>query len=371
MLRVLEKMLTKRSVPLSDVPLDLVLVILAMPYVMRTLRPSKVLYGWTERFWTWTAAQLRLSSYLFGGRYPAEEVATTWAWLATFTSPWDLQLDEEPETFDGGFHRVPATNIVTITPGVRQVIPVDVHGEPLDDFGRRTIEAQDAAVVAARRDPDKDFMVVYVPPHFRLRMAVFVGSLWAVVSVGIAAASGIPTLIGRAVFALWMDGEVHDGYSCLSGFALLWLCYGFGRALDRMDKYRQRLLELPDLPPASFPVWFVKRTVRSILKVAYMGTCLGVILPTLLGLAVELYVVLPLRLTLSPSMPVRIRLVDMWMLGIFYAKILISARGVREQAHNIHGIIMGIARVSSKLVCIDLCLRSRRSPRTVGTIWTG
>jgi E3 ubiquitin-protein ligase MARCH6 len=343
--------------------LDLILLIVVMPSFMRSIRPAKLLYSWTTRFWKYMSVQLRLSSYFFGGRHPAEEVASTWAWLATFTQPWDLQLDEEPAVFDGEFRRVPSTDMVTFAPGVRLVVPVQEDGEPLDDVGRRTIEAQQAAAAKNHRDAEKDFMVVYIPPHFPLRMAVFAASLWILVSIAIAVVIAVPTLCGRAAFGLVQDGDVHDGYSYLVGFMLLWLCVVIGRSLDRMDKYRQRLANWTGLPPASPSLWFLKRSVRWAMKISYLVATLGVILPTLLGLVIEVYIVLPLRLTLNPTMPIHVRLVDIWMYGILYAKIIIGSRGRQVQTT----ISRGIARVRPFHLLLHSYRSSHsRSPRTAG-----
>jgi len=44
---------------------------------------------------------------------------------------------------------------------------------------------------------------------------------------------------------------------------------------------------------------------------------------------VELYIVMPIRLSLNPDFVPNVRVVDMWALGIIYAKIVLHANRLR------------------------------------------
>jgi E3 ubiquitin-protein ligase MARCH6 len=52
-----------------------------------------------------------------------------------------------------------------------------------------------------------------------------------------------------------------------------------------------------------------------------MGIFLGIIIPILFALVIDMYIVMPVRLTLNPTLVIHIRIVDMWALGLVYGKI--------------------------------------------------
>lgn len=172
----------------------------------------------------------------------------------------------------------------------------------------------------AKRDIKSDYLVVYFPPNFRLRIFSFIASVWTVVAVLAAIFIAVPVQLGRRFFGVFTPKELHDGYSFLAGVYLLWACYLVTNAAERMDKRRQR--RGGDGPRAEFAVFFIKRSFLWLSKIAYMGIFLGIIIPILLALVVDLYIVMPVRLTLNPTMDIRIRIVDMWALGLVYGKVV-------------------------------------------------
>lgn len=329
--------------PLSDVPVDLVVLIVLMPYTMRFLRPSKPLRRWTRRIWRRLSAQLRLSSYMFGKRYPLEEFTTReWSLASIFTVHEGMEVQDSEAMRDGGFRRVPASDSVMLEKNVPGVAQVDEFGNPLDQRNSRVMQLQDSEALRTNRDVHKDYTVVYVPPYFRLRLICFIALLWIIGSAFTAAVITFPTLLGRAAFTALVGREVHDGYSFLAGFYLLWGAWAIGKSLDRMDKRRQRERDWEG-PKAHWAIWVIKRVLRWCATISYLVFTLGFVLPTLVALVVELYIVLPLRLTINPALPVRIRIVDMWMLGILYTKILLRTRRMQVRSP----LMRGIDRVSA------------------------
>ena len=73
----------------------------------------------------------------------------------------------------------------------------------------------------------------------------------------------------------------------------------------------------------------------------------------LLALVVEMYIALPIRFMLNPDLVPRIRIVDMWALGLVYAKIILRVQGMRPDAP----LAAGITNVSgsSRARCCTLC----------------
>jgi len=146
----------------------------------------------------------------------------------------------------------------------------------------------------------------------------------------------VPILLGRGVFRLVTPRDVHDGYSFIAGFYLLWACYIFGKAIDKMDKRRQRRGH--DGPRASFYMFFLKRSLLWLAHISYMTLFLGIVLPTLISLVIEFYIILPIRLAINPSLQIHLRIVDTWALGLLYAKIAIQAHRMQPGGRLMQGI---------------------------------
>lgn len=71
---------------------------------------------------------------------------------------------------------------------------------------------------------DEDYTVVYIPPYFKYRITSFILVVWSV-CVAIAAVLAGPALLGRMFLPLFTTRRVHDVYSFVIGFHLLWGCW--------------------------------------------------------------------------------------------------------------------------------------------------
>ncbi|KAI6110799.1 hypothetical protein EV401DRAFT_1868684, partial [Pisolithus croceorrhizus] len=309
----------KTREPLSDVPIDLLFLQIVLPYTMRHLRPRKVLHDTSIYVWRYLASKLRLTSYMFGDR-PADQEETVHyrTWIAFFLRSTKDAVTEH----DGTFRRVPASDNIALPRDMRATAEVFENGFPRNEEARDLIRQQNNEAAKAKRDIKADYTVVYFPPHFRARILTFVGAVWTIVAIAVAVCIALPVQIGRRFFALFTTSELHDGYSFLVGFYLLWACYAVSQASERMNKRRLRI----NGPKPGFIVFFAKRSLLWLSKIAYMVVMFGIVIPTLLGLVVDVYVVLPIRLTLNPTMVPNIRIVDMWSLGLIYGKIAIRLR---------------------------------------------
>ncbi|KAG1811581.1 hypothetical protein EV424DRAFT_1570387 [Suillus variegatus] len=275
----------KTREPISTVPF-------ALPYTMRYLRPRKF-------FHRWAVPRLRLTSYMFGERHSDEEFTAQFdGWIPFFRS----------KTSDGTFRR-----------DMRATAEVLEDGTPANPAAEELVAAQDAEAAKAKRDIKNDYLIVYFPPGFRFRIFGFITSVWVIVAVLAAIFIAVPMQLGRHFFCLFTSKELHDGYSFLAGLYLLWACYLVAKTVERMDKRRQR--RGGDGPRAEFAVFFVKRSLLWLSKIAYMGIFLGIIIPILFALVIDMYIVMPVRLTLNPTLVIHIRIVDMWALGLVYGKI--------------------------------------------------
>jgi len=263
---------------------------------------------------------------MFGGRHPDEEREVTHgSWFALRNS--GEKVAEGALHFHGSYRRVPNNDNVAVPRDMRATARVDVTGLPVDDEARGLIMAQDAEAEKAKRNPKDDYTVVYIPPNFQYRIGLFIFALWVIGCVFITAAVAVPILLGRAVFNLFTRRQMHDGYSFLVGSYALWGCWVVGHTLDRMEKRRQR--RGADEARGNWPLYFLKRSILWLAKISYIVFFVGIVIPALIGLVVELYMIMPIRLSLNPDLTPNIRVADMWALGIIYAKIILHAHRLR------------------------------------------
>ena len=78
---------------------------------------------------------------------------------------------------------------------------------------------------------------------------------------------------------------------------------------------------------------------------------LGIVIPTLVALVMELYIIMPARMSLNSQVEPRIRIVDMWALGMLYTRIALRAHRLQADGRIARGIehVRGIVLLS--LVC--------------------
>ncbi|TFK63266.1 hypothetical protein BDN72DRAFT_964036 [Pluteus cervinus] len=319
----------KNREPLSNVPVDLLFLHFVLPYTVHYFRPKKAVKHLTTMLWRYLAKNLRLTSYFFGERHPDEEY-TTASWFSA------VDLEPTPRVNDGSFRRVPATDNLALPRDIRATALVHENGEPADEAARQLIQIQNAEAEKAKRSVKDDYMIVYIPPHFRWRILCFIVALWIIGAAAVGVVVALPIQFGRSFFQLFTDRDMHDGYSIIVGFYLLWGCYLVGKAIDRLDKRRQRTGG--DGPRGDLRIFVVKRGLLWLAKTVYMVTFLGVIIPTLLALVIDLYVLLPFRFLGDPAIIPRIRMVDMWALGLLYAKIALHLPQVQYPPRIAAGI---------------------------------
>jgi len=172
---------------------------------------------------------------------------------------------------------------------------------------------------------------------------VFLGCMWILASVSLGLLVALPIQIGRSFFKLFVSYDVHDGYSLIIGFYLLWGCFIIGKAVDRLDKRRQR--RGAEGPRADLRILVLKRGLLWIPKISYMIVFLGVVIPTLVSVVVDLYIILPIRFITTPDLKPRIRVVDSWALGLLYVKIGLYAHRLPGQRQLQHPIFTGIQQI--------------------------
>ncbi|OSX64112.1 hypothetical protein POSPLADRAFT_1138372, partial [Postia placenta MAD-698-R-SB12] len=322
--------------PLSAVPIDLLFLHLVLPYTMQYFRPRKPMKQFGTYLWKYLAAQLRLSSYMFGGRYSSEEYTPKhWNWRMLFIQT-EVQMDDAEAAHDGTFRRVPNSDNVALVKDSPATAEVDEDGNPVNAEQARLMALQNAEAEKARRNIKDDYTVVYVPPHLKYRVIAFIACVWIVGSILLGMLLGAPVLLGRLFLRLFIPRDVHDGYSFIAGFYLLWVCWFVGHTIDRMDKRRQR--RGGHEARAEWPLYLAKRSFVWIAQISYMAFFLGFVIPTLVALVVEFYIVQPIRHITEPPTDLRIRMVDMWALGLLYSKVIIRCLRLQPDNDFVRGI---------------------------------
>jgi len=293
---------------------------------MHYFRPKRAVKEVATVLWKFLATRLRLTSYFFGSRYPQEEF-TPKVWLENLVRSGMYVADPE-DILDGTFRRVPATDNLALPRDMRATAAVTPNGEPFDEAARELMALQNVEALKAKHNVRDDYTVVYIPPNFRWRIITFITLLWVIGAICIGFAIAVPLSLGRSFFRLFTPRDVHDGYSFIIGFYLIWVSYLIARAVDKLERSRKRKND-DDGPRAELGLLVAKRGLLWMAKIAYMTFALGIVVPTLLAVVIDLYIVLPFRFSLNPEMVPRIRIVDQWSLGLLYAKIGVYVQRVQ------------------------------------------
>src|ERR1700722_719137 len=302
---------------------------------MHYLRPRKLLKKFSTLIWKYLAHELRLTSYFFGERHPSEEYASSNRILNFFKPDGQAESDSAGIS-DGSFRRVPNTDHVALPRDMRATAAVHENGEPFDEEAQKLIAAQNLEAEKAKRLVKDDYIVVYIPPHFRYRAMIFIFLLWIIGAVFVGFLVAFPIQLGRCFFKFFTSEQVHDGYSFIMGFYGFWGCYIIGKSIDRLDKRRQRRSEVG--PRSQLALYVIKRALLWVPNAAYISLFLGVVIPILVAFVVDLYVVLPTRLAVNPHMIPRIRVVDMWALGIVYSNIIFHVYRLQPENRIMAGV---------------------------------
>jgi len=262
----------------------------------------------------------RLSSFMLEKRVPEEEKGV----------PFWKKAEEEPGLndmpVDGRYYRVPATEHTLILDGQPEHIETDADGVALNELDRNVVELQIAAARKFGRDPAADYKVIFYPSHFKLRLAAFFICLWSASAAVVWVAGVLPIRIGRLALArLFGLRDVHDAYSWLVGLYTIWAIqmarYIVSRERRRWKKY------LSTRRRRRFPIkLFVHHTTGMFARLIVAAVSIFGVLPLLLGLVFEVYLVIPLKYTLRPGVPVTIRFWDCWAAGMLWGSILVQAQ---------------------------------------------
>ncbi|KAG8733382.1 hypothetical protein FRC11_006727 [Ceratobasidium sp. 423] len=285
--------------PLSEIPVDLLFLHLVMPPTVKRLTIGSWMKARLEVWWKYTARQLRLSSFMFDQLH-ADELQRESKALRPMRGPaatWTIPSDEH---IYGRWLRVPKSDNIAFLHDQPVLIEVDRTGQAVRPRGQQVMAEQDEETRRAGRTPQQDYVIVHVPPFFGARCLLLVMLLWiTAASITVTGTVG-PILLGRWLLSTFAQkSHVHDGYSLVIGWYVFWGLWRIYRSQVRSWK------------PAL--AWVV--------NILCIGIGMGVIMPILVAVTLQMYVVLPLRLWWAPETVPVLRIAEDWALGLVLMKI--------------------------------------------------
>ncbi|KAG0634493.1 hypothetical protein HOY80DRAFT_523573 [Tuber brumale] len=317
--------------PVLEFPVDLLFYNFFMPIAVQFVKPSdglQKMYGWWFRR---CARFLRLTSFMFGDRTADEEghhVRQSWA-ARLLRKNGDVnhpivEADDLKETGgagmdvyfqrDGRYVRAPASDSVRRPKGRRVFIPVTEDNVRLD-------EQEDPVDLTNGPNPS-DFKLVYLPPWFKTRIGLLVLAIW-----GFAAFTGIgvtigPLLLGRTVLKQLVPPNIklNDIYAFSVG---IYIIGAFVYAGAKWKLARSLIRRGMRAARQSESLWrAMSKWLVRVAKISYVLTAFGVVLPTLLALMIEFYVIIPIHTYFSNDDHHVIHFIQDWTLGVLYIKMM-------------------------------------------------
>ncbi|RPB02050.1 hypothetical protein L873DRAFT_1674372 [Choiromyces venosus 120613-1] len=317
--------------PVLEFPVDLLFYNFFMPIAVQFFKPSdglQKMYAWWFRK---CARFLRLTSFMFGDRTVDEEgrhIRQGWA-ARLLRKKGDVNhpiieanyLKEAREANvdayfqrDGRYVRAPASDSVRRPKGRRVFIPVTENNVRLDE--------QDDPIDSATGPNSPDFKLVYLPPWFKTRIGLLVLAIW-----GFAAFTGIgvtigPLLLGRAVLKQLVPPNIklNDIYAFSVGIYIIGAFVYAGakwKLARKLIKRGIRTARESESLWRAMSKWLVR-----VAKISYVLTAFGIVLPTLLALMIEFYVIIPIHTYFSNDDQHVIHFIQDWTLGVLYIKMM-------------------------------------------------
>lgn len=286
--------------PVLEFPMDLLLYNFLTPLLIKLFKPSDAvhaMYAWWLRR---CARLLRLSHFLFDDRRKDEEgrhVHKTWtSFLLMRRADLEGLASSESNPNDSEVYFVRDGKYV-LTPSSDQYRPP----KPGEAFLHAT--ATDAYIADKDGVKNEHFTRVYVPPHFRTRVTLFMVCLWMFSAFTALCATLVPLVFGRHLFATvlarFTDGtRVNDIYAYSVGayliFGVLFAAYKYN-SIVRSIRSRARRFDVQ--------AWLksVLRRATQALKCVYVYGFLGLVMPFAFALVLQLYFVLPIHTYLINS----------------------------------------------------------------------
>jgi E3 ubiquitin-protein ligase MARCH6 len=360
--------------PVLEFPVDLLFYNFLMPLAVNFFKPGDGLHAMYTWWFRTCARSLRLTFFLFGERRIDEEGSLHIGADRRFRElPWYkcffLELNHKyhvvPKTwtdfFDGGdakprapltqseihaltraknrlrdanqltqsghFVRAPASDRVKIPKGKKVFLEVD-------ERGRRKDKQDDTDLYAGPQ-----YQMVYIPPHFRARIFLFILFIWVFAAITGVGFTIIPLVFGRRMFKMLIPEHIrtNDIYAFSIGVYLLgslaYLVFHIRSVCSNVQRGAQKSWEWLTAGEIG---WRTATVLLRGAKLVYAYFFLLVVFPLLVSGLLELYLAIPLHTYMYPPTAASVqasreggseasrhtvRVIQAWTLGLLYLKL--------------------------------------------------
>ncbi|KAF6839288.1 e3 ubiquitin-protein ligase march6 [Colletotrichum musicola] len=369
--------------PVLEFPIDLLFYNFAMPLAVKFFKPSDGLHAMYTWWFRKCARGLRLTWFLFGERRideegilafrpGSEEEALPW-WRRLFLEV-NKQNKVVPKTWEDTFEGGTAKPTSTI--GNDQLMILSLKKSRLVDSGQliedgqfvRTPASDQVKIPKGRRvfmdvseantrldgkedSPDTDlystdqYQLVYIPPHFRVRVFLFIMFIWIFAAVTGVSFTIVPLVFGRKMFKVIIPAHIrtNDIYAFSIGIYIL------GSVAYFLFHARSIFKRARDWASSALrSVWHSDAPMRvalvgiQVARLVYAYSVLLIVFPLMLTTLMELYCLIPLHTYMYPPTPYVIeansggqfkdgavvvpnqhtaRVIQSWTLGLLYVKL--------------------------------------------------
>ncbi|TEA19626.1 ERAD-associated E3 ubiquitin-protein ligase doa10 [Colletotrichum sidae] len=368
--------------PVLEFPVDLLFYNFAMPLAVKFFKPSDGLHAMYTWWFRKCARGLRLTWFLFGERRideegilalrpGSEEAALPWwrriflevskqnqvvpkTWEDTFEGGTakptpaisndqmallrfkkNKLVDSRELIPDGDFVRTPASDQVKIPKGRRVFMLVSENNTRLD--GKTDTPETDLYST-------DQYQLVYIPPHFRVRVFLFIMFIWIFAAVTGVSFTIVPLVFGRKMFKVLIPAHIrtNDIYAFSIGIYILgsaaYFLFHARSIFGRMKTWVSSALE--SVWQSDAPMRFALVGIHAA-RLVYAYTILLVVFPLILTALMELYCLIPLHTYMYPPTPYVVeansggqfkdgivvsnqhtaRVIQSWTLGLLYVKL--------------------------------------------------
>ena len=322
--------------PVLEFPVDLLFYNFLMPLAVKFFKPSDGLHAMYTWWFRRCARMLRLTWFMFGEREADEEGYNVWRnWRCRFrvakneplrmmkTEDSNQPFLDDPELItyfrqDGQYVRAPASDQVRIPKGGLIFLQVDEENNRLDG-------QWDSLDGVHGRDSEL-YKQVYIPPWFRVRIGLFILSIWlfaALTGVGITI---VPLVFGRFVFAKLIPPHVrkNDVYAFSIGIYILGSALYVLVHLGKLISYLRSAFAITAETPNNV-LRRIKSASSRFARIAWTYCAFLLVLPTLFTFLVEFYVIVPFHTYFAVGEHHVMHFVQSWTLGLLYVKLTTRA----------------------------------------------
>lgn len=321
--------------PLFEFSVDILLYCFLTPFLLKYIHISDLVHAIFKWWFRGCARRLRLSHFLFGerkldeeGRYvdssqqlaiTKEEPDSEWTCDTAEPPQFDHKNDEVKFERSGRFVLAPATDQIRIPKGSQIFVEIDgIDSISLDSFNALNNSDDNGGTTTMKK------MIVYIPPNFGARVALFICSIW-LFAAGLGLISTvIPLATGRYIFSAITTRTlpVNDIYAYSLGIYLL----GGIMFLANKAKVACQTIKVQDVINRVYfngGFLYLKNLFNRIASFIYVYGFLSLSFFFLLSLIVEFYIVVPIHTIYRPSEPHTVHIIQNWTLGFLYGRIII------------------------------------------------